>query len=222
MRTAGEGCVRLCQTVCVFLLLVVTLPLWCVIAFLVKISSPGPVVYRQYRYGKNKKVFNIIKFRTMPVGAENGQPVWGREVDPRATAIGNFLRSTHIDELPQLINVLRGEMSLVGPRAERPYFADMFARAIPHYDERFSVRPGITGWAQVNGFRGNSSVEERTEYDRYYIRHRSLLLDFLILVRTPFARPVQRRSQEAKAPAAGVSCKTEPYALAFSPAGDEV
>ncbi len=133
----------------------------------------------------------------MRKGSESGRPVWGKEVDPRASRIGNFLRARHWDELPQLLNVLRGEMALVGPRPERPYFSDLFEEAIPDYARRFEVKPGITGWAQVHGLRGDSCVEERTKYDVYYVKNRSFALDLFIAFTTPFARPVQCRIPRA-------------------------
>ena len=166
-------------------------PLFVLAYLLVKIDSPGPVFYTQKRYGKGKSIFMIYKFRTMKVGAENNNPVWGQECDLRANRIGNFLRVTHIDELPQLFNVLKGQMSLVGPRPERPYFADKFQCTIPGYKERYALKPGISGWSQVNGLRGDSSVEDRTRFDRFYIDNRSLLFYTKIILLTPFAKPVR-------------------------------
>ena len=147
-----------------------------------------PIFYRQVRSGKSGKSYRIIKFRTMKRDAEaDGQPRWAAEDDQRNTRIGRFLRKTHLDELPQFINVLRGEMSLVGPRAERPALIDLFQEKIPFYRARLLVKPGITGWAQIN-FGYASTVEEtmlKLEYDLFYIKHRNLFMDFIILVRTP-------------------------------------
>jgi lipopolysaccharide/colanic/teichoic acid biosynthesis glycosyltransferase len=179
-------------------LLVVASPLLFLAVILVLIDRVGPVLYRQERYGLNRTSFQIYKFRTMPVGAEQEKPVWGKEIDPRASAIGNFLRRTHIDEIPQLLNVITGNMSLIGPRPERPYFADLFEEVIPDYSERFLLKPGITGWAQVHGFRGDSCVEERTRFDVYYVRNKSFILDLFILFMTPFALPVQSMKKTRK------------------------
>lgn len=168
------------------LALVLLLPFMLLICLLVKISSPGPIIYKQKRCGLNGKIFFIYKFRTMPQGVEKSSgPVWGNEADHRSTKIGLYLRILHLDELPQLINVLRGEMSLVGPRPERPYFINQFRQDIPNYELRHMVKPGITGWAQISGYRGNTSITKRTEYDFYYIDNWSLLFDIKILFKTP-------------------------------------
>lgn len=172
-------------------LLNVTFPLFILTVFLIKVSSYCPVFYTQERYGKNKKTFKIYKFRTMRVDAENDCPIWGSENDPRSTKIGRYLRIFHIDELPQLFNILKGEMSLVGPRPERPYFAEKFEEEIFGYKERYKVKPGITGWSQINGLRGESSIEERTYYDRFYVRNRSFFLNIRIILSTPFAKPIK-------------------------------
>jgi lipopolysaccharide/colanic/teichoic acid biosynthesis glycosyltransferase len=181
---------RVCDIVLVFLILTLTYPLFFIAILLVKFDSPGPLIFRQIRYGRNKRRFYIYKFRTMRVDSEKGTPVWGKERDPRATRLGNLLRATHVDELPQLFNVLNGDMRLVGPRPERPFFADVFEKAIPGYSERFTVKPGITGWAQINGLRSDTSIEKRTEYDRYYVRHYSVFFDLRILIGTLFLKPV--------------------------------
>ena len=131
-------------------------PLFLLISLLVKIDSPGPLIYKQKRYTRGEKLFWMYKFRTMPEGAEDGRPVWAKENDPRSTKIGLYLRHWHLDELPQLINVLKGEMSLVGPRPERPYFAGQFRRTFSDYEFRHRLNSGITGWAQVNGYRGDN------------------------------------------------------------------
>jgi Undecaprenyl-phosphate glucose phosphotransferase len=153
-----------------------------IIAALVKLTSSGPVFYRQERMGLDGKAFNVYKFRSMYVGAEDTTgPVWARENDPRATPIGRWLRRLDLDELPQFLNVLRGDMSIVGPRPERPFFVEQFKHRIPQYMLRHKVKAGITGWAQVNGWRGNTSLEKRIEYDLYYIENWSVTLDLKIM-----------------------------------------
>lgn len=168
-----------------FIGLILLAPLFGVIALLIKRSSPGPVFYRQKRCGENGKEFTIYKFRTMLSDAEKETgPVWAVENDPRRTSLGAFLRRTNIDELPQLWNVLRGDMSLIGPRPERPHFVEKFKDDIDRYIWRHASKPGMTGWAQVNGLRGNTSIAERIKYDLYYLENWSLSLDFKILIRT--------------------------------------
>ena len=159
-------------------------PLMLITAVAVKLTSPGPVLYRQERMGMDGAVFPILKFRTMRVGSEQAGPRMATAVDDRRTGIGGLLRRTSLDELPQLFNVLRGDMSLVGPRPERPVFIEEFKRQIPKYHLRHKVKSGITGWAQINGLRGQTSIQKRIEYDLYYIENWSLLLDLKILVRT--------------------------------------
>lgn len=157
-------------------------PLFLVLALAVRGSSPGPTFYRQKRMGLDGRVFEMLKFRSMPVDAESQTgPVWATAQDTRKTKIGAFLRATSLDELPQLWNVLKGEMSLVGPRPERPVFVDRFRGEIPGYMLRHKVKAGITGWAQVQGWRGDTSLEKRIECDLYYIRHWSYGLDLKIL-----------------------------------------
>jgi Undecaprenyl-phosphate glucose phosphotransferase len=153
-----------------------------IFALIIRRTSPGPVFYRQERMGLDGKQFTIYKFRSMyeDAEAETG-PVWARDDDPRCTPVGRLLRRTSVDELPQLWNVLRGDMSLVGPRPERPYFVDQFKQRIPQYMLRHKVRAGLTGWAQVNGWRGNTSIEKRIEYDLYYIENWSVALDIKIM-----------------------------------------
>jgi exopolysaccharide biosynthesis polyprenyl glycosylphosphotransferase len=168
-------------------MLILMLPLMVLIALAIKMDSPGPVFYRQQRVGKFDKPFTLFKFRSMRADAEaGGNPLWAQRHDTRVTRIGRFIRTTRIDELPQLVNVLRGEMSLVGPRPERPHFVEQLSRAIPFYRQRSYVKPGVTGWAQVN-FPYGASVEDSREklaYDLYYVKHRSVLLDAFILVST--------------------------------------
>jgi Undecaprenyl-phosphate glucose phosphotransferase len=157
-------------------------PLMLLLAALVKLTSRGPVFYAQERMGIDGRTFHMLKFRSMRADAESGTgAVWAQPGDDRRTALGAFLRSTSLDELPQFWNVLRGEMSLVGPRPERPVFVQRFRSEIPHYMLRHRVKSGITGWAQVNGWRGNTSLDRRIECDLYYIRNWSYLLDWKIL-----------------------------------------
>jgi Undecaprenyl-phosphate glucose phosphotransferase len=162
--------------------LLILSPLLLLLALLVKTSSRGPVFYRQERCGLNGKSFQMLKFRSMCADAEQQTgAVWARRDDPRRTPLGAFLRSTSLDELPQLINVLKGDMSLVGPRPERPVFIKQFSRTIPNYMARHCVKAGITGWAQVHGWRGNTSLRKRIQYDLYYITHWTPWLDLRIL-----------------------------------------
>ena len=145
-------------------------------------SSPGPVFYTQERIGLDGKQFDVYKFRTMPLDAEQETgPVWADENDPRATGFGAWLRRHDLDEWPQFWNVLVGDMSIVGPRPERPFFVEQFKHRIPQYMLRHKVKAGITGWAQVNGWRGNTSLEKRIEYDLYYIENWSVTLDLKIM-----------------------------------------
>jgi Undecaprenyl-phosphate glucose phosphotransferase len=157
-------------------------PLFALIALLIKRTSKGPVFYTQERMGLDGKAFEVLKFRSMYQGAEDETgPVWARDNDPRCTPVGRWLRRFDLDELPQLWNVLRGDMSIVGPRPERPYFVEQFKHRIPQYMLRHKVKAGITGWAQVNGWRGNTSLEKRIEYDLYYIENWSVGLDLKIM-----------------------------------------
>jgi Undecaprenyl-phosphate glucose phosphotransferase len=165
--------------------LAVAAPIMLAIAVGLKLTTPGPVLYHQERMGVDGRRFRMLKFRTMRVDAEaETGPVWARPDDPRRTALGVFLRRTSLDELPQLFNVLRGEMSLVGPRPERPSFVEEFRRRVPGYMLRHKVKAGITGWAQINGWRGNTSIEKRIECDLYYIERWSLGFDLKILLQT--------------------------------------
>jgi Undecaprenyl-phosphate glucose phosphotransferase len=164
--------------------LILTSPILLGVALAVKLTSRGPVLYRQERMGMDGAVFSILKFRTMRTDAESDGAQMATAGDARRTPVGTFLRRTSLDELPQLLNVLRGDMSLVGPRPERPVFIEEFKRQIPKYHLRHKVKAGITGWAQINGLRGQTSMQKRIEYDLYYIENWSLLLDLKILVRT--------------------------------------
>ena len=160
---------------------VLALPLAC-IALLVKLTSRGPVFYRQERIGRGGRPFTMIKFRSMRCNAEAATgPVWATADDPRVTRFGRFLRRSNFDELPQLWNVLCGDMSMVGPRPERPHFVSQFERRVPRYRLRHQVQAGLTGWAQVNGWRGNTPIETRLQYDIAYIRNWSVQLDCKIL-----------------------------------------
>jgi Undecaprenyl-phosphate glucose phosphotransferase len=162
-------------------LLVFAIPLG-MVALLVKLTSKGPVMYRQERMGLDGKSFTIVKFRSMYEDAERHTgPVWTIKDDPRVTPFGRFIRRSNLDELPQLWNVLRGDMSIVGPRPERPHFVEQFKHKIPQYMLRHKVKAGLTGWAQVNGWRGNTAVEKRIEYDLYYIENWSVRLDLKII-----------------------------------------
>jgi exopolysaccharide biosynthesis polyprenyl glycosylphosphotransferase len=174
--------------------LVVLSPVFLLLATLVKLSDGGPVFYHQERMGLNGRRFLMYKFRTMRVDAENETgPVWASTSDGRRTGLGSFLRRTSLDELPQLWNVLVGDMSLVGPRPERPYFIGKFRESIPRYMLRHAVKAGMTGWAQVNGWRGNTSLRKRVQYDLYYIAHWSIWLDIRIILLT-FVRVLRDRN----------------------------
>jgi len=167
--------------------LVTLSPLMLAIAVLVKLTSPGPVFFVQERVGQDGRAFQLLKFRSMPVNAEaESGPVWTTRDDARPTAVGRIIRRYSLDELPQFINVLLGEMSVVGPRPERPYFVEQFSQRIPSYMARHHEKSGVTGWAQVNGLRGDTSIEERTRYDLYYVENWSVLFDLKIMVKTLF------------------------------------
>ncbi len=169
------------------LILLFISPVFILIMIGVKLSSSGPVFFRQKRIGLNNKEITILKFRSMPIDAEKySGPVWAKAGEQRATRFGQFLRSTSLDELPQFINVLKGDMSIVGPRPERPHFVAQFKDKIPGYMKKHMVKAGITGWAQVNGWRGNTDIKKRLEYDLYYIEHWSLWLDIKIILLTLF------------------------------------
>jgi exopolysaccharide biosynthesis polyprenyl glycosylphosphotransferase len=175
---------RLVSLTVSFICLVVTSPLLPLISLLIKLTSPGPVFYRQKRVGKNGSVFTCYKFRTMRTDAEADiGPSWAGDDDPRVTRVGRWLRRIRLDEIPQLWNVLRGDMGFIGPRPERPEFVEWLSHEIPYYHLRHIIRPGITGWAQVRYQYGASVAEarEKLKYDLYYIKHISLSLDLLIL-----------------------------------------
>lgn len=165
-------------------ILIAVSPLMILVALLIRIESPGPIFFLQQRVGMDGIPFWVIKFRTMRQDAESKGPGWTTANDPRITRIGQLLRRTSIDELPQFINVLIGEMSVVGPRPEQPRWVEQFSQQIPRYMRRHKEKAGITGWAQVNGLRGDTSIEERTRYDLYYVENWSLLFDIKIILRT--------------------------------------
>jgi putative colanic acid biosynthesis UDP-glucose lipid carrier transferase len=166
-------------------LLILASPVMLFIAVGVKLSSPGPVFYRQERVGWNNRSFVMLKFRSMPMNAESKTgPVWAKPGENRATPFGAFLRKSSLDELPQLINVLMGDMSLVGPRPERPDFVEVFKDQVPNYMKKHMVKAGITGWAQVNGWRGDTDLNKRIEHDLYYIQNWSVWFDLEIAMRT--------------------------------------
>lgn len=149
----------------------------------IKLESQGPVIYSQERVGKNGKIFTIYKLRSMYIKAEDNGPQWAVPYDPRVTRIGRFIRNTRIDEIPQIINILKGDMSIVGPRPERHYFVNKFIITNPDFIDRLKVKPGLTGWAQVNGGY-ELSIKEKLEKDLYYIKHQSLWMDFIIILNT--------------------------------------
>ena len=167
--------------------IIVASPLMLVMCVLIKITSPGPLIYKQERVGLHNRTFRMYKFRSMEVQPEaEEKKAWTVKNDPRVTGIGRFMRRTSIDELPQLFNILKGDMSLVGPRPERPFFVEKFREEIPRYMVKHQVRPGLTGWAQVNGYRGDTSIRKRIEYDLYYIENWTVGFDIKILFLTIF------------------------------------
>jgi sugar transferase (PEP-CTERM system associated) len=167
--------------------LTLTLPVSIITALLIKLESKGPIIYKQDRIGENERIFKLFKFRSMRADAEKDTgPVWAGENDHRITRVGRFIRKVRIDEIPQMVNVLMGDMSFIGPRPERPFFVAMLSKIIPYYDQRHSIKPGITGWAAVNYSYG-ASVEdavEKLQYDLYYLKNLSLFLDVLITLKT--------------------------------------
>ena len=172
--------------------LVALSPLMLGMALVIRCTSPGPALYRQLRVGRNGKAFLMYKFRSMWDDAERTS-IWTKRNDPRRTAFGSWMRRYSLDELPQLVNVLCGSMSLIGPRPEQPILVERFEKTIPRYGERHQVRPGITGWAQVNGLRGDTSVEDRVAHDLWYVEHWTLGLDGRILFKTIFGGMVNRQ-----------------------------
>ena len=181
------GVKRMIDIIIGCLALAIASPVMLVCIILIKATSPGPIIFAQTRVGLHNKNFKMYKFRSMVVQEERTEKsAWTVRNDPRVTKIGRFMRKTSIDELPQLINIIKGDMSLVGPRPERPFFVEKFQEEIPRYMIKHQVRPGLTGWAQVNGYRGDTSIRKRIEYDLYYIENWSVGLDFKILFLTVF------------------------------------
>ncbi len=173
--------------VCSTIILILAFPLMLLAALAVKLEDRGPVFYSQERVGKDGKTFFVHKFRSMRVDAEKGgKPQWAAQNDPRVTRVGNFMRKTRIDELPQILNVFKGEMSFVGPRPERPYFVEQLIDVVPYYNVRHSIKPGVTGWAQVRYGYGSSAEDalQKLQYDLYYVKNNSLFLDVLVLIDT--------------------------------------
>lgn len=188
LRGANRVLKRIVDVVFSAAFLVLFSPVMMALALAVKLSSPGPVFYVQERVGLDGKPIQIIKFRSMRTDAEEETgPIWAKPDDPRRTRFGRFIRRFSIDEFPQFINVLIGDMSIVGPRPERPHFVEQFSQTIPRYMRRHREKAGLTGWAQVNGLRGDTPIEERTRYDLYYIENWSLLFDFKIMAKTVMA-----------------------------------
>ena len=169
------------------ILLTVTLPVMLIAALCIFIETGSPIIYRQERVGRGGETFMVLKFRSMTNDAEkDGKPQWAATDDPRVTRVGNIIRKLRIDELPQILNVLKGEMSFVGPRPERPYFVEQLCAEVPYYNARHSIKPGITGWAQVR-YRYGSTVKdaiEKLQYDLYYVKNHSLFLDIIIILDT--------------------------------------
>ena len=182
---ANAFCKRAMDVTGALTLILLTSPVMLLCAAGVKLSSPGPVIFRQKRIGRNKEPFYMYKFRSMRVN--DGQDTrWSANRDERKTRFGAFMRKCSLDELPQFFNVLKGDMSLVGPRPEIPFYVEQFKEDVPLYMVKHQVRPGITGWAQVNGLRGDTSIKARVEHDIYYIEHWSILFDIEILLTTIF------------------------------------
>ena len=180
---------RIFDVVFSLMVLISLSPLFIVIALIIKMTSPGPVIFKQKRMGANNKEFMIYKFRTMGVqNKETSDNTWTTADDARITKIGAFLRKTNLDEFPQFWNVLIGDMSVVGPRPERGHFVEQFEKEISNYKVRHLVKSGITGWAQVNGFRGDTSIPERIKHDLFYLQHWSVWLDLKVLFFTVFSR----------------------------------
>jgi lipopolysaccharide/colanic/teichoic acid biosynthesis glycosyltransferase len=186
-QPARADAIRRCRDVAISLLLLsLTLPVLLIVACLIKLESPGPVLHQQQRTGLHGPSFSLWKFRSMRQNAEASGACWAAQRDPRVTRVGAFIRAHRIDELPQLVNVLHGEMSLIGPGPERPTFVEQLVQVIPNFSARIRVLPGLTGWAQVN-YPYGASIEDariKLDYDLYYIRNRSLTLDLRILLRT--------------------------------------
>jgi exopolysaccharide biosynthesis polyprenyl glycosylphosphotransferase len=183
MRSSGRVVKRAFDSTVAAVMLFLCAPLFGLLALTVKLTSPGPVYFRQRRIGKNGREVEILKFRSMRVNSESDTQ-WSVDADTRVTKVGALMRKTSLDELPQLWNVLRGDMSLVGPRPERPFFVQQFEQEVPRYADRHRVPVGLTGLAQVNGLRGDTSIEDRAWFDNHYIENWSVAGDLVILART--------------------------------------
>ena len=177
---------RLEDVVLSLLIIIFISPVLLLVAFGVKLSSPGPIFYKQTRVSWNNKTFSMLKFRSMPINSERSKVIWGNAKNKDITPLGKFIRKTSLDELPQFLNVLKGDMSIVGPRPERDIFVKKFGEEIPGYMQKHMVKAGITGWAQIHGLRGDTSLKRRVEYDLWYIENWSLWLDLKIIVMTVF------------------------------------
>jgi len=166
--------------------LAVAIPINVLVSVAIKIDSSGPILYKQERVGKDGKIFRLLKFRSMREGAEPNGPVWADVSDDRTTRVGKVIRKLRLDEIPQIVNVLKGEMSFVGPRPERPFFVEQLRKELPYYFQRHTVKPGITGWAQIKYPYGASKEDalEKLKYDYYYIKHMSLLFDLMVMMET--------------------------------------
>lgn len=187
MGTFNRTVKRAIDIIGAFLLIILFSPIMLIVSIFIKLTSPGPLIFKQERVGLHSRTFQMYKFRSMSVQPEQAErTAWTTKNDSRVTGFGRFIRQTSLDELPQLFNVLKGDMSLVGPRPERPYFVEKFKEEIPRYMIKHQVRPGMTGWAQINGYRGNTSIKKRIDYDLYYIENWTLGLDFKILFLTVF------------------------------------
>ena len=186
MSPAGKLTKRLIDISFSVFTLILFSPVLLIVSICIKLDSKGPVFYRQVRVGRKGKEFTMIKFRSMTAEAEEYGPEWSGENDPRITGMGKILRRTYIDEIPQMINVLKNEMSLIGPRPERPFFVEQLKKEMPYYYKRLSVKPGITGWAQIKHKYDTSleDVKTKIQYDFYYIENMSLKLDFKIMINT--------------------------------------
>lgn len=186
-NTINAICKRIVDIIGSLVGIILLSPLLIIIAIIVKCSSKGPIIFKQQRVGLHNKTFNMYKFRSMRVQDEESEKKgWTTKDDPRVTKVGKFIRKTSIDELPQLFNILKGDMSIVGPRPERPQFVEKFKEEIPRYMIKHQVRPGLTGWAQINGYRGDTSIRKRIDYDIYYIENWSMAFDIKIMFLTVF------------------------------------
>ena len=186
-NTFNAICKRIVDIIGSFIGIVLLSPIMILVAIIIKLTSKGPIIFKQERVGLHNKSFNMYKFRTMRVqDKEEESKGWTTKDDPRVTPVGKFFRKTSIDELPQLFNILKGDMSIVGPRPERPQFVEQFREEIPRYMIKHQVRPGLTGWAQINGYRGNTSIRRRIDYDIYYIENWTMGFDIKIMFLTVF------------------------------------